>query len=311
MIGATSANATAGPEFSSIDEALAIRPQAAVIANPATMHLNAAMRLAGAGVHLLVEKPLTTSTAGLAEWIGTTEANGIVLMVGYNLRFLPSLRCFRDLLMEDRIGRVLSVRAEVGQWLPAWRPGCDYRESVSARAALGGGVLLELSHEIDYLRWLFGEVEWVRAVQLRQSDLEIDVEDTAHLILGMAGAGWAPLVAALNMDFIRRDATRTCTAIGSHASLRWNGLADTVEVFEPDRNVWQELFHGRRDPEESYRAQLWHFLNCVAAGQKPMVSGGEGLAAVRIVEAARRSSNSECVTQVEPGARRRELGGIA
>jgi predicted dehydrogenase len=291
--------ADSAERFSSIEEALAMRPDAAIVANPATMHVDAAKRLADSGVHLLVEKPLSSSTVGIAELMAAAQANGVMLMVGYNLRFLPSLLCFRDLLREKRVGRVLSVRGEVGQSLPTWRPGRDYRDAVSARTALGGGVLLELSHEIDYMRWMFGEVEWVRAVHLRQSDLEIDVEDTAHLILGMTGTAGEPIVAALNMDFIRHDATRTCTAIGSNGSLRWNGLADTVEVFEAGQDAWELLFRGRRDPDESYRAELQHFVGCIASGHAPIVSGGDGLAAVRIVEAARRSSLSGSVVRAE------------
>src|SRR5882762_6465801 len=168
---------------SSLAEALRFCPQAAVVANPASHHLEVAMDLARAGVHLLVEKPISNATCGVAELIEECRVRRLTLMIGYNLRFLPSLMRFRELVEGRRVGRVLSARAEVGQFLPSWRPGSDYRQTVSARTELGGGVLLELSHEIDYLRWLFGEVEWVSAVERRQSALEIDVEDTAHLVL--------------------------------------------------------------------------------------------------------------------------------
>ena len=99
-----------------------------------------------------------------------------VLAIGYNLRFLSSLQKFKSILDDKIIGDVWSVRSEVGQFLPSWRPNSDYRKGVSAQYALGGGVLLELSHDIDYLRWIFGEVAWVQAVLAQQSDLEIDVE---------------------------------------------------------------------------------------------------------------------------------------
>ena len=148
---------------SSIHEALLCRPDAAVIASPAPCHIETATPLAKAGVHLLVEKPISSSTAGVSALIEICRAQGVVLMTGYNLRFLACMQRFKELLSENRAGRILSVRAEVGQYLPSWRPDSDYRRQVSAQAALGGGALLELSHEIDYLRWLFGEVSWVSA----------------------------------------------------------------------------------------------------------------------------------------------------
>lgn len=303
-----------GVEFSvsSLDEALQFRPQAAVIANPASLHLDVALPLAQAGIHLLVEKPISSTTHGVSELIDVCRARGINLMTGYNLRFFPCLQRFRALLEENRVGRVLSVRAEIGQFLPSWRPGTDYRRTVSANAALGGGVLLELSHEIDYLRWLFGEVEWVSAIQRRQSGLEIDVEDTAHLVFGFAHpTGEAPVIAALSMDFIRHDTTRSCTVIGETGSLRWNALAGTVEIFEQDGNAWQTLFVHQHQRDESYLAEWRHFLKCVNDGGPPIVSGNDGLAVLRVIEAARRSSATGAVVAIEAPDRGRETPRVS
>jgi len=284
----------------SIADALRFRPQAAVIANPATHHLEVALALARAGVHLLVEKPISDTSRGLIELIENCRSRSLTLMTGYNLRFLPSLVRFGELVDAHRIGRVLSVRAEVGQFLPSWRPGLDYRQTVSAKAELGGGVLLELSHEIDYLRWLFGEVAWVNAILRKHSELEIDVEDTAHLVLGFAAEGEFPdLIAALSMDFIRHDSTRICTAIGETGSLRWNALAGTIEVFEEGESAWQSLYAHPHDRDESYLAEWRHFLKCVFDGSAPLVSGLDGLAVLKIVEAARLSSRTGATVPID------------
>lgn len=87
------------------------------------------------------------------------------------------------LLNEGTTGKVLFVRSEFGQYLPDWRPEQDYRENYSARSSLGGGIILDSSHEIDYLRWFFGEIEQVYCRSSIQSELEVDVEDTASIIL--------------------------------------------------------------------------------------------------------------------------------
>ena len=299
--------------FTSLADALGFRPQAAVIANPSSHHLQTATALAGAGVHLLVEKPISNSVHGVAGLIEDCRSRGLTLMTGYNLRFLLSLRRFRELVEQRRIGRVLSARAEVGQFLPSWRPGSDYRRTVSANAALGGGILLEASHEIDYLRWLFGEVEWVSAVLLKQSRLEIDVEDTAHLLLGFAQEDNAtPVTAALSMDFIRHDTTRSCTAIGETGSLRWNALAGTVEIYEQGADAWECLFAHPTQRDDSYLAEWRHFLECIDHGDAPLVSGCDGLAVLRIIEAARLSSSRRAVVRVDKdGAQTCNLAGPA
>ena len=274
----------------SIAEALEFKPQLAVIANPSTFHIETAQPLAEFGVHLLVEKPLANSIEGVCKLLSACRAHGSVLMVGYNLRFLPCLQKFRVLIRSGFIGKVISVRCEIGQYLPSWRPDIDYRQSVSALHDLGGGALLELSHEIDYMRWIFGEVDWVKATLSKQSSLEIDVEDTAHLILGFAPEDdGRRLVANLTLDFVRQDTTRQCTAIGEKGSLRWNALSGGIEHFTAGGASWEMVFQKDHQPDCSYIEEWRHFLDCISAGKFPLVSGQDGLEVLKIIDAARRS----------------------
>lgn len=277
-----------------LNDALAYRPDAVVICNPSTFHMEVAQPFAEAGSHLLVEKPLAASMQGVAELLTACADRQLVLMTAYNLRFMPSLQEFRRLIQLGCIGKVISVRCEIGQFLPYWRPEVDYQLSVSASRSLGGGVLLELSHEIDYLRWIFGEIVWTQASLTRQSNLAIDVEDTAHLILGFEpDQDGRQLIANLNMDFVRHDTTRQCFAIGDQGSLRWNGLTGEVEKFTLDSGEWVQVFIHSPLPNESYTMEWQHFLGCIQKNSVPLVSGRDGLAVLTIIEAARQSSISK------------------
>lgn len=287
--------AGANARLTGLDEALAFRPELAVIASPATHHLDLAIPLVRSGAHLLVEKPLSATSAGVAELIDAARAAGRVLLVGYNLRYAAALGTFRRLIAQGEIGRCLGVRAEVGQYLPSWRPDTDYRQGVSARKELGGGVLLELSHEFDYLRWVFGEVRSVQAVVARQSRLEIDVEDTADLLLQFDRAGeGSAVLASVHLDFVRHDSVRTCTVAGEHATLRWNGIAGSVERFSAGASAWETVFACTPERDATYIAQWNHFLACVSGSDAPQVSGRDGLAVLRIVEAAREAAATGC-----------------
>lgn len=279
--------------FFRMEEAIDFLPQIAVIANPAPFHVATAKALASAGAHLLVEKPLSDSLTGVAQLLETCRQQRVGLLTGYNLRFVTSLQRFRNLLSERIIGRVLSVRCEVGQFLPDWRADSDYRQSVSAQRKLGGGALLELSHELDYLRWIFGEVQWVHATLSRQSNLELDVEDSAHLSLGfLPTSDSPPLIATVNLDFIRHDITRLCTAIGESGSLRWNGVTGCVELYQAGNKQWNELFRQPQQRDDSYLAQWNHLIDCVQQHRAPLISGEDGLRVLEIVEAARSSAST-------------------
>jgi predicted dehydrogenase len=286
------------PEFSSrylttIEAAIQFQPQIAVIANPSTFHLPIAHELAKIGTHLLIEKPISATTDKVFELIETCKEHNCVLQVGYNLRFSPSLQTFREALRKGEIGKFLSVRCEVGQYLPTWRPENDYRKGVSANKSLGGGALLELSHELDYLQWIFGGVDWVRATLTRQSSLEIDVEDSAHLTLGfISNSSHQQLIATLNMDLIRHDQTRVCIAIGENGSLKWDGILGEVSVFEKGASNWRKILDHTPTKDETYVAQWLDFINCINVGATPLVSGQDGLGALEIIESARRSAST-------------------
>ena len=122
--------------FFNINEALDFSPQIAVIANPSPFHMESATSLIKTGCHLLIEKPLSNHPVNLEQFCKSVETCKAVVLVGYNLRFLSALKYFQQFLEEGKLGNILSVRSEAGNYLPSWRPGSDYRRGVSAQKIL-------------------------------------------------------------------------------------------------------------------------------------------------------------------------------
>jgi predicted dehydrogenase len=273
----------------SLGDALRRGPDCAIVATPSPTHVAIASELARSGVHLLVEKPLAASSRDAADLIHVCEDLGVTLLVGYVLRFAPAIRRVRTAIEEGRIGRVQVARADVGQYLPDWRPGRDYRTSVTARRDLGGGALLELSHEIDCLRWLLGDVAAVRAWAGRLGELTIDVEDSADVILQFAGGS----VASLHLDLLRRCPSRTGRIDGSEGSVEWDLLGGEARWLRPGHatTTLTRPVDGRSD---MYREELAHFADCVAGRMTPLISGEDALETLRVVEAARSAAATAC-----------------
>jgi predicted dehydrogenase len=287
-----SRNAATGEGFestSSLDDVVAFRPDAVIVAGPATTRADVLRQVGSLNVPVFIEKPLAHTLADAASVLDLLGPVVERSQLGYNLRFSESLIAFRDLVRGGRFGRVLRFNAETAQYLPDWRPEKDYRETVSARADLGGGVLLELSHELDYLRWIFGDWDWVSAWTGRTSSLEIDVEDTALVTIGIEGHQAATqLVGHLSLDFVRRDKTRTVTAVCEGGTIRWDGVAGTVEVFEPSQSRWETIVTDTGS-QSTYEAQWVSFLSVVEAGSRPLVAISDGVSVLRAVEAIRHS----------------------
>ena len=160
---------------------------------------------------MLIEKPLAATSDGIDELSRVVAAKNLHVTVGYQLRFHAAVMRLRELVCSGSLGRLLAIRAEFGQYLPTWRPSRDYRETYTAQAALGGGILLDASHEIDYVRWFAGEIRCVYAAAGHLSRLEMDAEDTAAMILRFDG----DVLGEVHVDCLQRGYSRTCTIIGS------------------------------------------------------------------------------------------------
>jgi len=286
-------------EFGSVRQALEFAPRAAIVAGPASTHVPVARALIEAGVHVLVEKPFSTSVDGCAELIEKARQLGLVLMTGYNLPFLPSLQVVKECITRGDIGQVISVRAEVGQYLPDWRPAADYRTGVSAQRALGGGALLELSHELHYLYWLFGMPVRVTARAGKYSDLQIDVEDLVELLLEYESPR---RLVSVHLDFLERAPRRTCRFVGLEGSIVWDAMRESVDAYQVASGAWTAVPTRRfSDRNQMYVDEMRHFLDCIDEGSRPIVDGADGLNVLMIIEAARQSMTRNSTVEVSPG----------
>jgi len=279
--------------FLNIEEARLIKPDVTVVCSPAPTHVLFAQIFADVKSHIFIEKPISTSPDGIKHLIRTCNENKRVLQVGYNLRFSESLQKFKEIVGSGKLGGLQRIECEAGQYLPDWRPESDYRLGVSARKELGGGVLLELSHEIDYLRWIFGQVNWVSGKLSNESDLEINVEDTARFKMGFNPINdLNGLVADVTLDFVRRTPTRFCRVYGSMANLEWNGLSGEVSIFVHNHSNWEKIYKDPNDLSKTYELEWLSFMDSVSTGCKPFVTGEDGLRVIEIIEAVRIASNT-------------------
>jgi predicted dehydrogenase len=208
-----------------INELLAYTPELVIVASPATFHQQHALLFIGLNVPTIIEKPLSHCSLEAEQIVTATHECSSDIIVGYCLRFLPSTQVVRKLIDTGKIGKIYNVYAEVGQYLPDWRPSIDFRNSVSAKKSLGGGALLELSHELDYLAFLFGsEFQFKHAILRKSAELGLDVED----LVDVAFCFNEEVVCNLHMDFLQKMPQRFCRLIGSDGRIEWDLLENKV-----------------------------------------------------------------------------------
>lgn len=250
-------------------EVASFAPEISIVASPASEHLVQVKSLVDCGSHVLVEKPMSTSSEGVAALFNSASEAKRIIQVGYNLRFLDSLRVFEELLESRTLGDIQSINIEVDQYLPDWRPKGNYQSSVSVTKSLGGGALLELSHEVDLAIRFFGEFQLEYASMSRLSALDIDVEDTVTIEGEFLSFQNRKPKLKLHLGMINRAPRRFCEVVGSLTSARWNGLLGIVEIFNVLDGKWDVVFEKQDDVASSYEKQLQTFLGRIELGFNP------------------------------------------
>jgi predicted dehydrogenase len=268
--------------FTDFDEALTtVRPNLVFICTPPVFHVSQALQAVRAGAHVFIEKPLSHTLDGVDELIIEAEARQRVVQVGYNLRFHPGLKRVKQLVDEDAIGRILWAYVEVGQYLPDWRPWQNYHQSYSARRDLGGGIILDASHELDYAIWLLGQPVEVLCMASMVSDLNVDVEDCATVLLRFASGTQADV----HMDFVQRGYSRSCKLAGDRGTVIWDYQANEVRLYRAEEDSWETISYSF-DANDMYMAEVKHFLTCVTYEKTPTIDLNQARHTLQVALAA-------------------------
>jgi predicted dehydrogenase len=213
------------------------------------------------------------------------ESQQRVFLVGLNLRFDPLLQQLEAWLEEQRIGQVASARFHFGSYLPWRHPWEDYRVGYGARSELGGGVILDAIHEIDLSLWLFGMPTWVYCVAGTFSDLEIDVEDIAELVLS-----YSRHVVSIHLDYVQRPPQRWCEILGTKGQIQGDLVSRTLRLYSENRQ-W-DTYEPPCSADEVYILEMQHFLDCIAGNARPAVNGYVASRSLMAAVAAKESAES-------------------
>lgn len=278
--------------FPDIEAGLKATPEIVLICTPPRRHAGQALQALRAGAHVFVEKPVADSLDDVEELLVKEQMSGLVVQVGYNLRFHAPIQKLKELVENESVGKILWGRVEAGSFLPDWRPWQDYRESYTSRRELGGGIILDGSHELDYVTWLFGAPAELACMAGKVSNLEINVEDCATVLLRYPNGAQLDV----HVDFMERFYTRGCVLNGEIGKLQWDFNSNAVQIQRCGEEAKTVKFDCAVN--DMYVAEMRHFLECVESGDQPRVTLQDGILTLRIALAARTSAEERRWTKL-------------
>jgi predicted dehydrogenase len=271
----------------SIEELVQAEVELVIVASPAPFHAQHSIPFIEAGIPALIEKPVTTSVEDAKAIHRAIELHQTPVSIGYCLRYLPSAQKLKVLLESDRIGTLYNANVEIGQYLPDWRPNKNHRDSVSAQKKLGGGALLELSHELDYAQWLLGPLDVKHSILRTSKELALDVEDMADIIaLTESGA-----VATIHLDFLQRKAHRKCSFIGSEGRIDWDLMLNQLTLTTVTET---SVLHSdpRWDKNQMYLAMIEDFIQMINKKKHTCIKFTEAIRTVSLIDEIKQQASN-------------------
>ncbi len=258
---------------------------AALICTPTNSHIPAALACARRGMHLFIEKPLSHQIAGIGLLRREAAVRKLITMVGCNMRFQYGLKRLRQL--SALVGRVFSIRCYFGQYLPDWRPGRDYTKTYSASGSSGGGVMLDAVHEFDYLLDLMpGKPVSISAMAATSGLLRVTCEDNAAVTIRFDDGA----IGEIHLDYLNREYTRGCVIAGERGTIAWDEREAKIRVSLKGRRPRIEREPRGSGYGMSYIDELLHFEHCIRIRTETVNPLSLSLKVLRLVLAARRSS---------------------
>ena len=279
-----------------ISDCIKEKPDIGIISNESSYHLKVATKLANAGVDLFIEKPLSSSLVGTKELLGIIRKNKLITQMGCQLRFHKCIKEIKQLISSQKLGKIISVRAECGSFLPDWHPSEDYRNSYAAKKELGGGVILTNIHEIDYLYWFFGEITEVFSIAKNSRSLKISVDDFAVGILKFKNN----IIGEIHLDYLQKPENRNCKIIGTKGTLVWESKTNVVKWFDNKNKKWVKVFKWNNyDRNLMFKEEINHFINCVNERRKSINPiEKDGIITTKIALAMMKSSKTRRIIKL-------------
>ena len=272
---------------SNLDECLKQSPNIVFICNETSKHVDIAIKFAKNNCHLFIEKPLSDSLKRIKQLETITKEKNLVSMVGCNMRFHQCINEIKSLIEKNKIGKIISVQAECGSFLPDWHPWEDYRKSYASRKELGGGVILTCIHEIDYLMWMFGDVLKISSFTGKYSHLDINVEDLSAILLEFKNH----IIGEIHLDFFQQPDAQNCKIIGETGTISWDSNHNKVTLYNnklKKRSIILEIKNYERNL--MYLKEIDYFLQCVRNKKNSFNTISDALRTLKVALSAKQSS---------------------
>jgi len=270
--------------FNNIEDAVK-DSYAIYVCTPTSIHMKICEKLNSLGkFNIFIEKPLSHTLEGCEKIIETQKKNKKKISIGYMLRYNPVLKEIKKILSKNIIGKLLSIRAESGFYLPFWHPWEDYRDFYMSSKLGGGGVVLDTSHEIDYMSWFAGKISDVQGSYGTISNLEISSDDYATALFTFENN----IRGELHLDLLQPTPSRNVKLIGTKGVIMGDLIEKSLKFNTINNQKWKQM-NFKFEIDDIYKEESINVLNHFLGKKSNITSIEESYHVMQVIEGIRRS----------------------
>ena len=190
----------------------------------------------------------------------------------------------------------MSVQVESSSLLSDWHPYEDYRKGYSAKKELGGGIAMTMTHELDFLRWFFGEIKEIFSITKKISELEITADDISTMTMIFKNN----IIGELHLDYFARPQFKSCKIRSTKGTLYWNSDENSVKIFYNKQNKWKTVFQEKKfERNQMFVKELEYFLKCVGNRECSFNNINDGEKIIQVILGAKKSSRMKKVVRIK------------
>jgi predicted dehydrogenase len=234
-----------------------------LICTPPSTHLSIAKKALSESSHVFIEKPLSNSLKDINNILKIAKKNSLNIFVGYVFRFDYGLQKIEKLLTQNTFGKIISFDAYEGWYLPNWRAWQDHTKSYTGSKQLGGGIILDGSHELNYILWLVGEIKQIFSYFSSIPSLKVKAEGVAEILL----VSKSNSIGRIHLDFINPKYNRHCEILCEKGSIRWNFETKKIEVHKAGSSKFKTIKYGL-DNNQMYVDEMKYVISCILGKRK-------------------------------------------
>ena len=257
------------------------------ICTPPDSHLKLLDKAINAGCHCFMEKPFALTTEGIETLLKKAENKKLKIMTGFNMRYLPLIIELREKITLGSVGKVLSCRISLSSYMPNWHPQEDYRKSFMAFHKTGGGALFDFVHGLDLAQWFLGPIEKIFCLK-QTSLLQMETDDMAALIAKTKTG----TIMMFYFDFVDRVHRKSIDIIGTEGTITWDlSTEETLQHYSVKTNERTKI-NKKTDYNSCYVLEVEDFFKALESDMSVESNGYNGLSTMKVLDAARKSSQS-------------------